>query len=249
MSEQPPRYPKRDGVAAVERALTILAAFDDREPVLSLAQVHARTRIYKSTLLRLMASLVRFGYLRQCEDGRYMVGAASLRLAGQYQRSLQPAELIMPVLRQLVNATEESASFNVREGSLRVCLYRIDSPRGVRDHVRVGDCLELTRGSGGKVLLAFSGEPGRAFEEIRRTVTCTSAGERYADTAAVACPVFSNNGLAGSLTVSGPRNRFDAKAVRKYERLLLDAAEDLTRSLGGDASVFAEAGARPRRAA
>jgi DNA-binding IclR family transcriptional regulator len=249
MSDQPAKYTKKDGVAAVERAIAILAAFDDREPVLSLAQLHTRTKIYKSTLLRLMASLLRFGYLRQCEDGRYMIGAASLRLAGQYQRSLQPAELIMPVLRKLVNSTEESASFNVREGNLRVCLYRIDSPQGVRDHVRVGDCLELHRGSGGKVLLAFSGEPGKAYDEIRRSVTCTSTGERYADTAAVACPVFSATGLAGSLTVSGPSSRFDAKAVRRFEKLLLDSAAELSHALGGDTRTFAAASARPRRAA
>lgn len=46
MSEQPAKYAKKDGVAAVERAIAILAAFDDREPVLSLAQLHARTKIY-----------------------------------------------------------------------------------------------------------------------------------------------------------------------------------------------------------
>jgi DNA-binding IclR family transcriptional regulator len=249
MSDQPDKYPRKDGVAAVERAISILAAFDDREPVLSLAQLHARTKIYKSTLLRLMASLLRFGYLRQCEDGRYMIGAASLRLAGQYQRSLQPAEMIMPVLRRLVNSTEESASFNVREGNLRVCLYRIDSPQGVRDHVRVGDCLELHRGSGGKVLLAFSGEPGKAYDEIRRSVTCTSTGERYADTAAVACPVFSATGLAGSLTVSGPSSRFDAKTVRRFEKLLLDSAVELSHALGGETHTFAAVSPRPRRAA
>jgi DNA-binding IclR family transcriptional regulator len=145
----------------------------------------------------------------------------------------------MPVLRELVNDTGESASFNVREGNLRVCLHRIDSPQVVRDHVRVGDCLDLPRGSGGKVLLAFSGEPGKAYDEIRNSVVCVTRGERHADATAVACPVFSAAGLAGSLTVSGPTSRFDAKAVRRIEKLLLDAAARLSRSLGGDTLPFA----------
>jgi len=42
------------GVAAVERALTVLAAFDGEPEALTLAALHRRTGLYKSTLLRLM---------------------------------------------------------------------------------------------------------------------------------------------------------------------------------------------------
>jgi DNA-binding IclR family transcriptional regulator len=239
MAREPVKYERKAGVAAVERALAILEAFNDQEPALTLAQLAERTQLYKSTLLRLCTSLVQAGFLKRREDGRYMIGVASLRLAGQYQRALQPAELIMPVLRELVNETGESASFNVREGNLRVCLHRIDSPQVVREHVRVGDCLDLPRGSGGKVLLAFSGEPGKAYDEIRKSGLCVTRGERHADATAVACPVFSASGLAGSLTVSGPTARFDAKAVRRIEKLLLEAAARLSRLLGGDTLPFA----------
>ena len=43
------------GVAAVDRALTILSAFDGEPNALTLAALSRRTGFYKSTLLRLIA--------------------------------------------------------------------------------------------------------------------------------------------------------------------------------------------------
>ncbi|WP_162165728.1 helix-turn-helix domain-containing protein [Roseomonas gilardii] len=56
-------------VEAVERALSILDAFSNETPRLSLAEIAARTGFYPSTILRLAASLDRFGYLHRGEDG------------------------------------------------------------------------------------------------------------------------------------------------------------------------------------
>lgn len=42
-----------------------------------------------------------------------------------------------------------SASFHVRQGNQRLCLFRVDSPQPIRDHIRAGDLLPLDRGVGG----------------------------------------------------------------------------------------------------
>ena len=62
------------GVAAVDRALSLLRAFEQGEPELSLASLAQRTGLYKSTALRLIASLEHAGLL--CK------GAQGYRLAG-----------------------------------------------------------------------------------------------------------------------------------------------------------------------
>ena len=48
---------KANGVAAVERALSVLGAFRDGDASLSLHELAARTGLYKSTILRLLVSL------------------------------------------------------------------------------------------------------------------------------------------------------------------------------------------------
>jgi hypothetical protein len=51
------------GVAAVDRALSVLGAFQDGDAALSLAELAERTRLYKSTVLRLLASLEHGGWV------------------------------------------------------------------------------------------------------------------------------------------------------------------------------------------
>jgi hypothetical protein len=75
-----------------------------------------------------------FGYLKRSDEGIWSIGAAPLRLASIYESNLHPAEIILPVLRELVAATRESASLYVKAGDQGLCASRVDSPRSVRMH-------------------------------------------------------------------------------------------------------------------
>ena len=44
--------------------------------------------------------------------------------------------MVLPELRALVEATGESAAYHVRQGATRLCLYRVDSPHPIRDHIK-----------------------------------------------------------------------------------------------------------------
>ncbi len=62
----------------------------------------------------------------------------------------------------------------------------------------------------------------------------TSMGERDPNCAAVASPVFGPDGdLCGAISLSGPKERFSAAAVKKMGKLVQDAAAEATRALGG----------------
>src|SRR5690349_18170236 len=77
---------KKLGVAAVDRALSILSAFVDNEPSLSLSRIAQRTGLYKSTTLRLIDSLEAAGYIRRLQSGDYQLGPTLFRLGMQYQK-------------------------------------------------------------------------------------------------------------------------------------------------------------------
>jgi DNA-binding IclR family transcriptional regulator len=223
------------GVATLERALAILATFE-ASSTQSLADISRRTGIYKSTLLRLLGTLEKFGYVGQQVDGSYHIGVAALHLGSLYQRWVRPAELINPVLHTLVEQTGESASFNVQEGALRVCVYRVDSPQTIRDHVRVGDVLPLTRGAAGKVMLAFGDEASNPqWSDLRESCFCCTKGEIEADTAAVAAPVFAaGRAIEGSIAITGPAFRFSDEKVSAMRAAVLRGALTLSRELGGN---------------
>lgn len=226
--------PAIEGVAAVERALTILDAYTEQDRALSLAELAKRTGLYKSTLLRLAASLERRGYLTRLEDRNWRLGPATSRLGVIYQTGFELGEMVEPVLQSLAAATGETASFNVRDGNARVCLYRVESTQRLRDHVRQGEVLPLDRGAGGKVLLAYSGAPGPQFDAIRARGVCTAFGERDPALGGISAPVFGPRGaLTGVINVSFPVSRLDAAGAARLEPVVQAHAARLTTRLGG----------------
>jgi DNA-binding IclR family transcriptional regulator len=222
--------PSGGGVVAVERALLLLKAFHDGDAALSLAELAGRTQQYKSTVLRLLASLQQFGFIQRDTEGRYRLGPEIARLAKLYAGSFSLEPVVMPVLRELVERTRESAAFHVRQGEQRLCLYRVDSPQPIRDHIRAGDLLPLERGAGGRVLQAFAGARGAVYDRVRRDRVVALQGDREEGVAGVSAPVFDARGeLAGALTLTLPAQRFKAS----FEAVVRSAAKRLTEALGG----------------
>jgi DNA-binding IclR family transcriptional regulator len=221
------------GVAAVDRALSILDALTDEK--ISLAELSKRTGLYKSTVLRLSKSLERFGYILRSEDGSYRLGAKVLYLGSLYQRHFRTSEIVPPVLRKIVDELQEGASFYIVDGEHRIVLHRVDASRTVRDAVHEGDRLPLSHGAAGHVLRAFHGARGERFDRIRESLFTASFGERDPEIAAFACPVFGHdNQLVGAVSVSGPRYRIEALGEAKIVPVLFKHAQTLTRTFGGD---------------
>lgn len=168
------------GVAAVDRALSLLSAFHAGDGPLGLTELAARTRLFMSTVLRHLASLEHAGFLQRQTGGGWLPGPAVARLHAVYVASLSLERQLLPVQQPLVERTQESAAFHVRQGEQRVCLLRVDSPHPQRDHVRVGGLLPLARGTGGRVLLAFAGARGRLYQQVRRDGYLLRTGDRVA---------------------------------------------------------------------
>lgn len=224
---EPPR------VEAVERALSLLETFEEGRTRLSLAEMAQRAGLYPSTVLRLAASLARFGYLRRDEEGMFRLGPAPLRLGQLYQSGFNLAEVVRPALARLVERTGETAAFYVRDGESRICLYRQHGPRPIRHHVEEGARLPVAVGASGRVLTAFDGGTTELDAAIRAAGAYLSRGERDPESAAVAAPVRAAGGrLAGALSVTGLLARIDTPESPALLQLVAEEAAALSRLLG-----------------
>jgi DNA-binding IclR family transcriptional regulator len=195
-----------DGVAAVDRALIILSALEVRTEPSTLAELALATGLYKSTILRLIASLEGGGYVTRLRDGRYVLGASAFRLGHAYERQNPLRQHVLPTLQDLVARGTESSSFHVAHGpGTRLCLFRVNSRHSTLDRVEAGNVLPLDRGAAGRVILAYGGASGAEHEALRRV----------------------------GISLSGPAERFTAAGILRMRKLLIKAAEQLTKSLGG----------------
>lgn len=222
------------GVIAVTRALLIMEAFRIGERHLTLAELSRRTGLHNTTVLRLARTLAQAGYMVQREEGQWRLGPAAGWLGARYQAGFDINNVVEPTLRDLSKATQESASFYVREGDERACIARVEGPQSVRHHVRIGMRLPLDRGAPGRVILAFSGEAGAAYEDIRRRGYHISMGEREPQVSSVAAPVFGLNWrLLGSMCISGPTSRLTRETLENHARTVMDSANHLSYALAG----------------
>jgi DNA-binding IclR family transcriptional regulator len=234
------------GVAAVNRALSILAAFEHSVDGMTLTDLMNVTGLYHSTILRLCESLEKFRYLKRLADGRYMLGPMPFYLGTIYQTSFHLRDYALPVLRELSKQSKETSAIYIREGSERICLHRVELARRVRMNVQEGDRVELDKGAAGKVLLAFAGESGAVYDEIRELGYSVSLAERDSESAGIAAPVFGiGNRIVAALSLGVPLFRFDEATFALCLPLVQDAARRLSQDLGGDAGPSDRPAGRP----
>jgi len=261
-NEKRPRESERH-VEAVAKTLSILECFTDSEPELSLKQLTEKTGLNKSRILRLCGTLASQGFLIRMPWSNYQLGPKLMMLGKIYERTNTLVSVARPILRELASLTGESASLFVTEATKRVCLARAEGTSLIRYAIREGDLLELYVGAGGKALLAYASEEFRRqvlnssvlerftpstiverdrleeeFEVIRRQGYAVSKGERTSEAAAMAAPVFDDEGkVCAVLTVTGPVQRFSTERCLEMLKSLKASARKLSLLLGNGEGV------------
>jgi len=224
------------GAAAVDRAMAILRVFTPEQPTLTLTAIAQATGLYKSTVLRLLASLEHGAMVRRTALG-YQLGPQIARLFSIYSGSFSLESVVLPALETLVRDTRESAALHVVQQGQRICLFRVDSPQSVREHIKVGDILPIDCGAGARVLMAFAGARGALYDDIRRRGIAILEKDRSPEISGISAPVFAEGSrLVGAVTLTMPAHRFD----RSHASLVLECARSLTAQLCGDFPVAPE---------
>lgn len=224
-----------EGVAAVDRALSIVIALEEAASPVTLAELSRLTGLYKSTLLRLIHSLEHAALVVRRSDGRYTLGPLAARLGRAFDATHRLHEHLLPVLERLVEQGTESSSFHVRyDNDRRLCLFRVDSHHSTLDSVREGDLLPLERGAAAKIIRHYTSAEHEQASKEDPPLLFSSFGERDPLCAALASPVWgAGNQFLGAISLSGPKERFTSAAVETMGEVLLKEAKKLTETLGG----------------
>jgi DNA-binding IclR family transcriptional regulator len=226
----------KSGVGVLDKAVAILDFLSGDDPA-SLSEVVEGTRLPRPTAHRLISALETH-HLVSRREGRYVLG---LRLLGWGNRAagVGLVERARPVLEGLRDESGESTQLYVREGEQRVCVAAVERVTGLRDTVPVGAVMPLSRGSAGKVLLAWApggvdGRPDAAqLRGIRVRGWAESVAEREAGVASVSAPVFGEDGrLRAAVSVSGPISRLGESPGQRLSHLVLGAAREIERATG-----------------
>ena len=248
-------------IQVVRRIAQIFSCFEEEGPIIGLARLAQKTGLPKTTVHRIVTSLQAEGLVAKAEGG-YRLGHRLFRWGLLYQASNDLRQKGLPILEKLRDATGEMTHLFTREGRVRVCMEKADSPQAVRTWVGVGNILPLHVGSAGKVLLAYLSQEERdlilnsevvpnrealeaALEETRRRGWASSFEEREKGLASASAPIFDHRGsVVAAIGVSGPIFRFTPERAEEYSGALLKAARDLSQQLGYNPATDAAARGR-----
>lgn len=240
------------------RAADILSLFlDVQRPDLGVTDIANKLGLSKAVVHRLLTTMV-VKQLIQVDDGRrYRLGPLVLSLGMAFLSHLDIRAAALPVLRELSERTNETATLSLRYGWQRTYVEQVTPDREVKMEVAIGRQFPLNAGSTSKAFLAGMrpDQVDRYFAEqalealTDRTITdeatlrqeisrarsrgySVSYGERQPGAGSVAAAVFDHNGnVAAVISVCGPIERF-RDGVDFAARLLVAATADLSRRLG-----------------
>jgi IclR family pca regulon transcriptional regulator len=140
-------------VQSLARGLSVIRAFDETRPEMTLSEVARATDLSRAAARRFLHTLAQLGYV--WTDGRtFALTPRVLELGFSYLSSLSLPEIAQPHLEKLVSTVHESASVSVLDGDDIVYVARVPTSRIMTVSINIGTRFPAYATSMGRVLLA-----------------------------------------------------------------------------------------------
>lgn len=241
---------------------------------MSLGEISAEVELTRSTVHRLLATLISRGFARQDPvTGHYSLGYKSLEVGTSCLTSLDIRTIARPHLRALARESGETANLALLDELDVVYIDQVEAESIIKMRARLGSRGPAHCTGSGKVLLAYAPpeelnrllsnrvlkryttrtitDPVRLrqeLERIRKDRFALDFGEMEPAVRCAAAPVRDHEGqVVCAVSVSGPSSRIDGERLRNsLVPAVLKAAAGISRDLGcSRPAAGARGGTRP----
>jgi len=239
----------------------ILKTFSPSQPRLCLQELTNKTRLPKTTVLRLLKTLISLNYIQfNVTTKQYYLGSEAMSLGFTVLWSMDLREAALPYLEELSAATQQNVGLSILDGIDAVYIERIKKIPLLGIDLHVGSRLKVYRSAMGRAILAYLEEDkfnavldkilaeedtvkivGRSgkilssmLQEVRKQGWALSEHELFPGMLAIAAPIFNATG-----TVEGAINMpliggvvSKEDIIRKYVPMLVDTAKRISSARG-----------------
>jgi DNA-binding IclR family transcriptional regulator len=247
------------GLSTVRNAARLLKVFRSREADLGVSELARRLGLGKSTVHRMLTTLVAEGLIEQNpRTGGYRLGIVMFELGQAVRVHMDLHAAVTPVLGELRAQTGESSQVGVLDGHEVVYVDRLESAHSLRLFTETGRRVPVHCTSSGKVLLAYLPEGRRKqvlsctplaaltpytitdatrlaaeLDMVRRRGWAEAINEREIGVASIAAPVRDASGeVVAAISIGVPLARCSVAALRRRAPVIAEAAEAASRRLG-----------------
>lgn len=237
-------------IKTLNRALDILFILTEADGALTVTEIAEKTEVPESTTYRLIQALEQKGVVHR-HSGQISLGMRILDMAKTIYEQIDQDLLThaQPIMEKLTNKIDETSILVVRRGNIGVTVHHVDGSHLIGFVVRNGRTHPLHLGASGKAILAYEtkkyinrfiieNDPKHHeklledLAQIRKDGYVKTTGEVDPDIVGISAPVFDRiNRIVASISIVGPKDRFNESYTEKTISAVIESAKKLTTRL------------------
>jgi len=248
----------KKNLSSVGNALRILNCFSIEQPEKRVTDIAQELELGKSTVSRLLATLASEGYVKKdSETQKFSLGLRILSLASTLTSNLEIVREARPVLRQLVQETNESAQIAKLEDDRMIYVDQVKCKQPIRILAHIGRINPIHCTSSGRLLLAYESEkrqhevlerelimctpytetePANILKElkiIKKQGYCIITNEFVEGVVSISAPIRDyRERVIAAISLVGPTNRLTEKKVAFFRSRVQSAAREISMKMG-----------------
>jgi DNA-binding IclR family transcriptional regulator len=247
-------------VRAVERALNIMACFDNDHPERGISEIALAVDLHKATAYRIVTTLVNYGYLEWVEDGqKYRLGVELANLGFQVIQRMDLRREALPHMKQLVEEWDETCDLSIFDHGKVFYIEVLHGKHALMISAAVGQRLPAYCTASGKLFLSYLSESElnvilkqpltkntvntvvsitelrKQFELIRQNGYAVDYEELELGVCAIAAPIYNRQGrIVAAIGGPSPISRMTPERITNIATAFKNAAVAISRRLGYD---------------
>jgi IclR family acetate operon transcriptional repressor len=210
-------------------------------------------------MYRVLSTLERRDYVETSPDGQiWHIGPQAFRLGAAFLRRTNVVERSRPIMRELMLETGETSNLGIEQNGNVLFVSQVETHESIRAFFPPGTLSPLHASGIGKALLStydddrlaatlkatslerFTphtirriGDLKEELKAIRRRGFALDDEERTTGMRCVAAPILNMHGEAvAGISISGPTHRMSDKQIPLLGRLVVEAADTVSKRLG-----------------
>lgn len=246
-------------VQSVDRALEILELLSCHVDGLAIKEISEKLELHKSTVHRLLGTLIYKGYVEQNElDNRYLVTLKLFQLGSRKVENTDVIATSKPYLNQLAQFSGEVVHLVLRDGTDIIYVDKVEGNQTIRMHSKIGNRSPMYCTGVGKAIMSTLNEDEIKWiwensdikrltehtiidlEDMYRTIgKIKSAGyalDNEENELGVKCIAVSIKDFRGTsvaaISISGPKERMTEEKIDIYSQKLKKSCLEISEQLG-----------------
>lgn len=248
-----------DVVQSVDRALSILEVLSDYSEGLGVTDISDKIGLHKSTVYRLLSTLIHKGYVTQdAKSNKYRITLKLFELGNKRIEDMDLLSASKPYSEELMKSTNEVVHLVIREDNDIIYIDKVEADNTIRMASKIGKRSPMYCTSVGKAILAqlsdeeveevwnnskieklteFTitdfGRMKKELEMVRQKGYAVDDEENEIGVRCIGAPVFNRFGeVEGAISISGPTIRVTEDIVEKFAKRVVKYANLISKELG-----------------